>query len=236
MIERKLRLAAVACLLAVAALIGCATGSSNQVVYATGKGSVTPDGLHLVKWEPFRSSFVKPGARLSDYDKVMIDAVSVSYKRPPVRRSLEGNFTLSDHALASLRKAFRKAFTDELTRGTFSLVTAPGPDVLRISGHIVDLVVSVPDFESQDPSETIMTASPGTATLVLDVRDSQSGEPLVRVGQRASASLGDNAFNSSDPVANSAAVRQLFRGWAEKLTRELNKLHSLPEIPLPAGS
>jgi hypothetical protein len=224
------------CLIAIAALLGCTTASPDHVYYGSGEGSVTADGLHLVKWKPFRTSFVKPGARLGQYDKVMIDAVSVSYKRPPERHSRDRNFALSESALESLKRFFHEAFADKLTRGTFALATAAAPDVLRISGHIVDLVVTVPNASTLDATTTIVTRSAGSATLVLEVRDSQSGEPLVRVGQRAPFDPGDATFHTNDPVANSAAVRRLFRKWAAMLTRELDQLHSLPEIPLPEGS
>jgi hypothetical protein len=225
-----------ACLIAIAALLGCTTASPDHMYYGSGEGSVTPDGLHRVKWQPFRTSFVKPGARLGQYDKVMIDAVSVAYKRPPQRYSRDGNFALSETSLALLRELFHEAFTEKLTDGSFTLATAAGPNVLRISGHIVDLVVAVPNISTLDATTTIVTRSAGAATLVLDVRDSQSGEPLVRVGQRAPFDPGDATFHTNDPVANTAAVRRLFRKWAAMLTRELDQLHSLPKIPLPDGS
>jgi hypothetical protein len=63
-----------------------------------------------------------------------------------------------------------------------------------------------------------------------------SGEPLVRVGQARAIELGDGSWQQADPVTNSAAVRQIFRTWAEDLRRELDQFHALPELPPVSGA
>ena len=78
-------------------------------------------------------------------------------------------------------------------------------------------------------------ASPGQMTLLLDASDSQSGEPLVRVGQMRSIQLADGGFYESDPVTNSTAVREMFQTWAYDLRRELDQFHSLPTLPPVSG-
>jgi hypothetical protein len=68
-------------------------------------------------------------------------------------------------------------------------------------------------------------------TLMLDARDSTSGEPLVRVGQAKAIRMGDGGWYQSDPVTNSGAVREIFRAWASDLRRELDQFHALPALP-----
>jgi len=217
--------------------IACAGASPGGFYYASGKGSVTPDGLHQVEWEPFRVTYVKPGADLGRYDKVLVQEVTVSYKRPPPRGnfeqdSIDPNYALPDSALQSLKRYFHQAFVEKLGKSRiFTVVDAPGPQVLLISGHIVNLEIQVPPFQDQAVDETDFTASPGQMTLILDARDSQSGEPLVRVGQSRLIEMSDGGWYQSDPVTNSAAVREIFDNWASDLQRELDQLHSLPEIP-----
>ena len=219
------------------AAIACAGQAPGGIYYSSAKGSVTPDGLHLVEWEPFQVTYVKPGADLQRYDKVLVQEVTVSYKRPPPagnfeQDSIDPNYALPDSALQSLKRYFHGAFVEALGKSkNFTVVDAAGPDVLLVSGHIVNLQIQVPPEQDQNPDERDYTSSPGQMTLILDARDSQSGEPLVRVGQARAIQLGDGGWYQSDPVANSAAVRQIFAGWASDLQRELDQFHALAEIP-----
>jgi hypothetical protein len=71
-------------------------------------------------------------------------------------------------------------------------------------------------------------------TLLLDARDSQSGEPLVRVGEARAIDMGDGGWYESDPVTNSGAVRDAFQTWASSLRRELYQFHALPALPAVA--
>jgi hypothetical protein len=105
-----------------------------------------------------------------------------------------------------------------------------------ISGHIVNLQITVPPEADVDPDQQTYTRSSGQMTLLLDARDSQSGEPLVRVGEARAIDLGGGGWYESDPVANSGAVRDAFRTWASDLRRELDQFHALPALPPVATS
>ena len=217
--------------------LACAPGTPGGIQYASGEGSVTVDGLRLVQWEPFRTTYVKPGADLQRYTKVAVQEVTVSYKTPPrpghfEQDGIDPNYALPDSALVSLKKYFHEAFVKALGESKeFTIVDAPGPDVLLLSGHIVNLEISVPPERDQDPDETIIASSAGQMTLILDARDSQSGEPLVRVGQVRAIQMADGGFYESDPVSNSSAVREMFEAWASDLRRELDQFRALPELP-----
>jgi hypothetical protein len=218
--------------------VACAGNAPGGIYYASGKGAVTPDGLHRVDWEPFRVTYVKPGADLQRYGKVLVEDVTVSYKTPPRRgRSLQDaidpNYALPDSAIQSMKRYFHELFVKELGESqNFFIAAAPGPDVLLISGHIVNLQITAPpDFQDQAPGESDYTTSAGQMTLLLDARDSQSGEPLVRVGQAQAIEMGDGGWYESDPVSNSGAVREIFRAWASDLRRELDQFHALPALP-----
>jgi len=223
--------------------VACASGTgggNNKVYYATGKDAVTPDGLHRVRWEPFATTFVRPGANLSGYDAVILDEVTISYQRPPRKNIMPGtgnmtaNFALSSEATEHMKRYFHEAFAKELSRSNdFRVVDAPGANVLRISGHIVGLVITTPPEKDQLVDETVYTSSAGAMTLLLDAKDSLTGEPLVRVGERQDITQADGIgqFYWSNPVSNAGAVRQLFDNWASRLRRELDQFKSLPEIP-----
>ena len=217
--------------------LACAPSSPGGIQYASGEGSVTVDGLQLVQWEPFRTTYVKPGADLQRYTKVAVQEVTVSYKTPPrpghfEQDAIDPNYALPDSAMVSLKKYFHEAFVKELGESKdFTVVDAPGPDVLLLSGHIVNLQISLPPAMDQDPDETIVASSSGQMTLILDAHDSQSGEPLVRVGQVKAIEMAGGGFYESDPVSNSSAVREIFQQWASELRRELDQFRALPELP-----
>ena len=226
-------------LLLLVALAGLACGPvpPGGIYYASGKGAVTPDGLHRVEWEPFRTTFVKPGADLQRYDKVLVSEVSVSYKTPPRRGrfghdGIDPNYALPDSAIQSLKRYFHKAFVEALTTSeNFSVVETAGPALLLIDGHIVNLRITVPPERDREPGETVYASSSGQMTLLLDARDSTSGEPLVRVGQAQAIQMSDGGWYSADPVSNSAAVREIFDRWASGLRRELDQFHALAALP-----
>jgi hypothetical protein len=210
------------------------------IYYAKGSGAVTVDGLHRVEWQPFHITYVKPGAELQRYTKMLVQAVTVSYKTPPRDSRLsESNYALPPAAIASLERYFHEAFVEELGKSTqFSIVESAGPNVLLVSGHIIDLEIDVPPRRDQDPDERVYTASSGQMTLVLDGRDSVSGEPLIRVGQRQSIELAGGGWYESNPVENSAAVREIFHRWASNLRREIegfDELRSLPPVNPPTA-
>jgi len=215
----------------------CAPSAPEGIYYASGKGSVTPDGLHRVDWEPFQATYVRPGADLQRYNKVLVQEVTVSYKTPPGpsslnRDAIDPNYALPASAIASLKRQFHEDFVKALGESQdFAVVETPGPDVLLISGHIVNLQIQVPPEQDQAVDETDITNSAGQMTLVLDARDSMSGEPLVRVGQVRAIQMAGGGWYASDPVSNSEAVRQTLQTWASELRRELDQFHALPALP-----
>jgi hypothetical protein len=219
---------------------GCAKPQPGGIYYASGKGSVTPEGLHLLQWEPFRVTYVKPGADFRRYDKVLIQEVTIAYKTPPRRRPptlshrrpVVANYALPDSALESMKRYFREAFEASLRKSKeFTVVAERGPDVLLVAGHIVDLEVTVPPERTLSASNTYYSNSPGAMTLVLEAKDSQSGEPLVMVGERRDIDFNDGGIYQTDPVSSSAALQQIFQGWANDLRRELDQFRSLPVLP-----
>ncbi len=94
---------------------------------------------------------------------------------------------VTDEHVAKIQQAARDGL-DQVFRETFekagvSVVTAAGPDVLRLSPGIANLYINAPDTMSAGMSRTYTTEA-GEATLVLEVRDSTTGALLGRVVDR----------------------------------------------------
>ena len=221
-------------------LLACTAVNQSGVYYATSKDSVTADGLHRVLWEPFEITFVRPGAKLSEYDAVIVDRVRIGYKRTPKgtlssEAAISPNYKLSPEEIAGMADLFKSTLVKTLTtQNHFKVATEAGPKVLRIGAHILDLTITAPPQNQQAGDETTYVSSSGNMTLVLNVEDSETNTPLVRVGDRRDIALYfQNSFYAADNTTNSIALKSLFQGWATRLNDELDQLSSIPEIPAP---
>ena len=220
--------------------IGCA-GAPRPVEYdVRSENRVTKDGLHRVRFTGFAAVFVKPGASFGAYDRVMIEPLTVAYKSPPnppdsVNRR-RGNFALSEESTVRLKQIGRDALVREFSNSeTFTVVQEAGPGVLRVSGHIVDLVVDAPPFRG---GERDFISSAGQMTLFLDVRDSLTASSLTRTIDRreiSPASTSSVGHFESTPVSIWSSARDLFGEWSRLFGGWLENLQQLDRIP-PAPS
>ena len=214
-------------------MAGCA--SAPPPTLQTGPGAeVTIDGLVRVDNAVVPVVYRKPDMDLTQYTRFMLDPVEIAYQRDPgnLRRSgLAGggqdNFALPPSQMESLRTRFQDAVIQALAGDNgYELTTEPGPDVLRITAALIDLVVMVPTERSG--SEDFYTLSYGLVSLVLELRDSQSGEILVRAGDRR-----DPTRNPSGDLArvSPALVRSdtdsLFQHWANLMRERLDHFRGM---------
>ena len=224
---------------AAAALVACAAGPPGVQYELEGSYITTPDGLHRVKSWGLGYAFVKPGADLARYDKAVIGDISIAYKPAPnpehaSRDGIErGTYLLSPTAANWFKRHLQKALTIELDKGEGLFVTdRPAPDAIRVSGHILDLVVHVPPDQGVTDAVTSFLTNRGEFTLVLDVRDAQTGAPLLRVADHSAIKFdGASAHLPSSSATNTMAARQIFHQTAARLRRLLDEVRALPEIP-----
>ena len=215
------------------ALAACEVASPGLRLETGPDAQGTPDGLVRVANARADLAFVKPGADLRGYSKILLDPVSIAYKRPPraSRQGSSGESTLSDEQAAQMKRYFQEAFEEELRASkVYALASEAGEDVLRVRGQIVDLVVTVPPQPSG--REKTFIASAGEMTLVLELSDSLSGEVLARVADRRDARGAGGDLYQSTPVTNWSAVRRMFKHWASLLRQRLDSVRELPDLPV----
>jgi hypothetical protein len=232
---RALLAVPIASALALAACPGAVQVASPGLRLETGPDApVTHDGLRRVENARADLAFVKPGVDLRGYSKVVLDPVSIAYKRPQrAKRSGRAGdeFALSPKQTDQMKRYFQEAFEAELGKSqVYQLVSEPGPDVLRVRGQIVDLVVNVPPRSPSGPDRTFV-ASAGEMTLVLELSDSESGEVLARVADRRAARSPTGDLTESSPVSNWSEVRRMFARWARLLRERLDTVRELPALP-----
>src|SRR5262245_29323689 len=152
-------------------------------VIAPSAGPTTPDGQQKRPNSKVDSVYAAPGASLVRYRKVMLDELDVAFKADwQTRRP-----GISANEIADIRtlgaRLFRAAYAGELEKGGYPIVTAPGPDVLRVKASVVDV-----DFAPADAAAAGVAGkyivSTADISLLAELRDSQSGAVIARVIDR----------------------------------------------------
>jgi len=212
-----------------ASLTACASGPAGFESGPDAEDSV--DGLHKVASSKFQDVWVKSSAGFGSYSAVVLDPVDISYRRTPKSTSYStgfDNFALTDDQMARMKRTFREVFTAELRKSPrYRITDSPGKAVLRLAPSIIDLQVKVPTKPSSGRGR-VYAKNVGEMTLMLELYDSLSGEILARVRDRRNARIrGGFDLQVSNSVSNAAAVKGVFRGWAENLRMRLDTLHAL---------
>ncbi len=209
------------------ALAGCA--ATPPPTLQTGPDAeVTVDGLVRMDNPVVDVAYHKPDMDLTPYTRVMLDPVEVAYQKDPGNRmrstgaGANDNFALSPSQMETLKDMFREAVVEALTKDDgYELTTEPAPDVLRITASLIDLVVSVPTRSTG--RQDMYARSYGLVTLILELRDSQSGEILARAGDRRDPTRQTSAgLARVSPTFIRSDVRRMFQYWGNLLRERLD--------------
>ena len=196
------------------------------------------DGLVEVKPRKMDAVFLLPGADFRPYTRVMIDPTDVAFHKDWMKNMNEPSREMSrrisqDEAaeiLAAARSNFDDIFNEAFTKAGYAVVTAPAPDVLRVSTAVVNLYLNAPDTMSAGRSRTF-TANAGEATVVIEVRDSTTGALLGRVLDRRET-MDSAGMQMATSVSNLSDFRQLFKQWATTSAKGLDELKAHSPVPL----
>jgi len=223
-------------LVAQLALAGCASsgGSGRQLEVGDEKSF---DGLHEVTNSKASKAWVRPGFDLSGYTRVKLEGAGIAFQPPNEQsrssrapneqsrssRAAGESYPMSQEAQDRLARIMREAFERELARSTrFELTEEVGPEVLTVWGGLLDVVSFVPP--QSVGRNNIYLRRVGEATLVIELRDSESNATLMRImDRRAVERMGGGSMNSN-PVTNSGDVRRLANTWARLFRQRLDEL------------
>ena len=128
--------------LVIALVAACATGTAGT----TGYPPVSPDGLHLMPDTKLAAVYMKPGADLSQYDKIALLDTYVSFAKNWQRdTNEEATFEnqVSDQDMQKIRENVSREFAQEmikvLTADGRQIVTTGGTGVLILRPAIINL-------------------------------------------------------------------------------------------------
>jgi hypothetical protein len=195
------------------------------------------DGLVEIKAKRMDAAYLLPGADFRPYAKVILDPTQVAFRKnwmKDVNQSTPGvsrDVTEADaeKIAEAARGNFGDVFTEAFTKGGYQVVTAPAPDVLKLSTAVVNLYINAPDTMSAGRTRTY-TMEAGEATLILEARDSTTGALLGRVlDRRQTRDSGTMSVSSS--VTNLSDFRALFRRWADTCVKGLGELKEQSPVP-----
>lgn len=218
-----------ACMLVTTLLLGACTTSSD-------KPATTDDGLQLVKDSKVDTAYMAPGADFSEYNRVNIANVDVSFQKDWLRdqnrdaRSVSQRITQedADRIKANLAASFRKIFTEELQQAGYTVVDEVDPkgdneDLLLLLPAIIDLDVTAPDTQSPGRTRSY-TTSAGSMTLGIEFRDSITGDVLGEImDSRDAPDRGYMQYSNS--VTNKSEADRMLRRWAGMLVAALDRAH-----------
>jgi hypothetical protein len=187
----------------------------------------SPDGLELVearRGDGAAIVYVRPGATLARYKRIMLDPVEVAFDKSWKPRPAVSTRD-RERIQRELAQEFRVIFADELqTKGGYQIVETAAPDVLRVAAAIADLYIEMPGVGTSPSSKTYLVSASGMS-LVSELRDSESGVILARVADRRSASSPGRmpgALHWTTKETNRAEARRILRTWAGLLRAALD--------------
>jgi Protein of unknown function (DUF3313) len=202
----------------------------NLAALAAKPPETTEDGLKLVKVKGIDVAYVRPGATLAPFKRVMMDPAQVAFSKDwdPERTGSRMKLTSEEREKirTELAQLFDKTFKEELEKGGYPVVTEAAPDVLLVTAALIDVYANAPDTMEPGRSRTyVMNA--GHATLIAELRDSETKAILARVADLQEA-RDDGFLQISNSVANSAEARAMVQRWARILVKRLDTVHKQP--------
>lgn len=230
------RLIALAAALALVA--GSATAQTAPAAAPTSAAQATAefnqDGLQRTEVRGLDIVFVRPGATLEGFTKVQLAPVQVAFRRNWERQAATGTRTRvrardMERIRDQLSTLVETVLREELERSGYSLVEDAGEDVLSVHMAIVNLNINAPDLPTTSRVR-VYTTSVGEMTLVADLRDSSSGELLMRVYDRrvGRTSMQPEFTTRADNVMQ---ARVAARAWAQALVRGLDGAKTVTAAP-----
>jgi hypothetical protein len=196
----------------------------------------TWSNLVQVSSQNFRTAYLLPGADFRAYNKVMLDPTEVDFvdnwvwKMNTSYSFAKGRTSDSDanRIAAAVREGFQQKWSDAFTRAGWTVVTQPGPDVLKIRTIVFNLAISAPYTVTRSQG-SIRSVDAGQASLLVEARDSESGAVLGSVLDARRA--GENkAYMPRSTVSNKADFGSLFNAWADASVKGLAQLKALSPV------
>lgn len=219
-------------------VVGLAVASLMAIsASAPAKAPDNWDGLVRVSAKRVDLAYLRPGASFTEYRKILLDDPQVAFRKNWQRDynrssvSLSGSVSDSDvrEMLDAGREMLDESFRKAFARAGYELASQAGADTLRVTVNVIDLNVVAPDV-GMSPRMRTYSREAGNATIVVEVRDSLSGELLGRAVDERTA--GDSFAYRRTSASNRSDFQKLADDWAAISARGLSELRA-GQVPRP---
>lgn len=168
MSTRWLAMAGVACLLLGAS--ACVSPTSRDAsVSAPSPPELTSDGLEMVRSTSRSRLWVKPDHHIGRYDDIQVTGIGFAYG--------SGQDPLSDDQEAQVGEMLKSAIAGITADGPVGQATKEGPCVVALKLGLKDIYLHISETSGSSVS---YVSSFGSATMVVEFRDSTTDVPLLR--------------------------------------------------------
>jgi hypothetical protein len=196
---------------------GCAPQPSQPKPIA----AVNIEGLQQVESRNFETAFVRPGVTFAHYHKLMVDELELAFRTPDREQN---QFPLGEDQKTRFRAEMATVFGEELGKlRAVQIVDEPGPDVLALHVRVQDIVARAPGRRVGGGRAGFALETVGEMTLVLELRDSQSDEVLVRAFDRQAVE-GAAMVSGEGVVSTWDGVERIVARWASRAREGLERL------------
>lgn len=185
------------------------------------------DGLKQVNVKGLDQAYSRPGATLTGYRRILLDPVEVSFSkdwRPDANDIVTATRVTQadrDRIRADLASLVRREFSRTIAAGGgYPIAADPGPDVLRVRAHIVDLFINAPGV-AQSGRVRSFVWSAGSMTLMVELYDSETGQLIARAVDRK-VDPDSSWLTEANGVTNAVAATRAVAAWTRVLRRQLD--------------
>ena len=181
----------------------------------------TSDGLEWRQVPGVDIAYVRPGADISEYDRVLLGPVSVSFRKNFEQDAAPTpNRRVSESDLQGIRQRLGTLLAEEVTRelvaAGYEIARVPAHDVMQLDLSVNDLYMAlVPQRQGADE---VMAFSTGEMLLEAEVSDSVTGERAARIYEVAEGRV-THQMHRISRGENEREAREIVTRWA-KLIRE----------------
>lgn len=189
---------------------------------------MTFDGLVRIDNTSFKRVWADPDADLSRYKKILPRRAELQFRAVKGSGSTRYNASKSEFPIAEkdrekLVETIGQVLGEEIGKNRrFAITDQPGPDTLILAVSLLDIVSRVPP--QQIGRHDIYISRVGEITLVLELKDSLSGETLLRAAERSDVETAGQRGMRSNSVTNMNELRRLARRWGTKIRQGLESL------------
>jgi hypothetical protein len=215
-------------LLVLATLVAVGCTSAPPSIQSGPDAELSFDGLHVVDNASADKAWARPDFDISTYTKIMLVGAGIEYRvvkdrgSSSLARSQGGPYFINDKSRAGFEVLVAEVFLEEMQKSEkYTFVNEPGPDVMTVRGGLLDVVSYVPP-DSVGGRSYVALRNIGEATLVLELRDSETDTVMARSVDRRAAENYGGTLQTSNSVSNSVEVKRLIRFWASRLRENLD--------------